>query len=482
MCSVTSVCPCESILNNKESVLNNKQRRNASHRAIRTFGYALICLPIVVSFLYVRQFGVNVPVTDTWVMAPLFEKLFSGDLSVGDLWAQHYEHRPLLPRIFLLLMGPLASFNNVTIMYAIQLCLLATFACVFLAYRDTVGLDTKSLFFAVPVSLLVFSLSQFWNMFHAWAIHVVVVVSFGVLSFLLLGKIRGKEKRTTILLFLASMLSASAATLSAGHGLLVWPVGLIQLVLEPIIRIRKQYLLTIWTLTGIVHWAVYFWGYEAPTTGQTPDKYFFSSSTLGLDSFLGLIGSALFLDSALAVATGTVIGALLVLVIFWIVKNREQERHTFWISLSVFSLLTLAATTAGRGGGELDSVIQSKYVTFSVLLTVGVYVMALKLARDHVRPEFSALPLGVCAGLIIVSAPLSYYSSVERAENLRMSRERAAYILFTYKDRRDTPLNQAVRHPNVRDKAAIFDDLNYTIFSKPASEMSPPTPEAQSKQ
>jgi hypothetical protein len=113
--------------------------------------------------MYIRAFGVNVPVTDTWVMAPLFEELFSGELSVGDLWAQHSEHRPLLPRIFLLLMGPLADFNIVTIMYATQLCLLATFVCVFLAYRDTVGLDSKSLFFAVPVSLLVFSFGQYWS-------------------------------------------------------------------------------------------------------------------------------------------------------------------------------------------------------------------------------------------------------------------------------------------------------------------------------
>jgi hypothetical protein len=46
-----------------------------------------VCLPILASFLYIREFGVNVPFTDTWVMAPLFEKLFSHELGVGDLWA-----------------------------------------------------------------------------------------------------------------------------------------------------------------------------------------------------------------------------------------------------------------------------------------------------------------------------------------------------------------------------------------------------------
>ena len=456
--------------------MRNEEGRTPLGAVVRAVGYTLLCLPILASFLYVREFGVNVPFTDTWVMALLFEKLFSGELSVGDLWAQHSEHRPLLPRFFLLLMGPLTDFNIVTIMYAIQLCLLATFVCVFLAYRDTVGLDSKSLFFAAPVSLLVFSLGQYWNMFHAWSIHVVVVVPFAIFSFLLLSKLRDKGGRTTILLFLTSILSGSAATLSAGHGLLVWPVGLIQLSLEPVLAGRKKYLLTVWTLIGCVHWAVYFWGFEA-ANGRMSNVYFYHDSTLGAYSLLGLIGSALFQESELAVATGLVIGAILVLVIFWIWRNREQNRYTFWISLSAFSFLILAATTVARSGQGLDAIDLSKYVTFSVLLTIGVYVMSLKLARDHSGLEFSALPLGVCAGLIVLSAPLSYYTGVERAEAIRMHSEKAAFMLATYKNRTNACLEKAV-HPHfwqpnttAKDGAAIFDGLNYTVFSEPTSEI-----------
>jgi hypothetical protein len=411
-----------------------------------------------------------------WVMAPLFEKHFSGGLSVGDLWAQHSEHRPLLPRMFLLLMGPLSDFNIVTIMYAIQLCLLATFVCVFLAYKDTVGLDTKSLFFAAPVSLLVFSLGQYWNMLYAWSLHVVVVVPFGAFSFLLLNKLRGKGVRTTILLFFASIVSGSAATLSAGHGLLVWPVGLMQLCLEPILVRRKRYLLTVWTLIGIAHWTIYFWGFKAPA-GRMSNTYFFDSSTLGVDYFMGLIGSALFQESVLAVATGLVIGTILVLVIFWIWRNREQNRYTFWISLSTFSLLILAATAVARSGRGLDASIGSKYVTFSVLLAISVYVMSLKLARDHSRVELSALPLGVCAGLIILSVPLSYYSGVQTGEATKVRRERSAYILLNYENSTNTCIEQAVHphfwgpHNSVKNEAAIFDDLDYTVFSEPSSEV-----------
>jgi hypothetical protein len=437
---------------------------------VRAVGYVLVCLPVLAAFLYVREFGVNVPFTDTWVMAPLFEKLFSHELSVDDLWAQHGEHRPLLPRIFLLLMGPLADFNIVTIMYATLLCLLATFVCIFLAYRDTVGLDSKSLFFAAPLSLLVFSLSQYWNMFHAWSIHVVVVVSFGILSFLLLSKLPGKGRRATILLILASMLSGSAATLSAGHGLLVWPVGIVQLLLEPAPAKRKRSLLAVWTLVGILHWVLYFWGFKA-TQGRMHNVYFYNNPTLGVDYFMGLIGSALFEETGLAVAAGVVLAAILVLVIFWIWRNRELSRYTFWISLSAFSLLVLASTTAARSGQGLGEVMPSKYLTFSVLLAIGVYVMSLQLARDHSGLEFSALPLGVCAGLIAISAPLSYYGGVEKAEAIRAQSEKAAFILATYNKRTDACLKQAVHRKFWRPKmtpkhsAAIFDHLNYTVFS-----------------
>lgn len=434
-------------------------------RIVRTLGYALMCVPVAASFLYVRAFGVDVPVTDTWVMVPLFEKLFSGQLVIGDLWAQHYEHRPFLPRIFLLLMGPLADFNNMTIMYATQLFLLITLACILLAYINTLGFDTKHLFFAVPIPFLVFNFGQYWNMFLAWSIHVVAVVSFGVLSFLLIDKM--KEGGRITLLYLAALLSGSAATLSAGHGLLIWPVGILQLFLAPVHGTKNKFFLASWGLAGIAHWTIYFWGYETSTSSAAGPRYFFNSPTLGLDYFVGLIGSALFRDSTLAVVTGSTLVILLLLVTAWVIKGRQQQQYAFWLSLSTFSLLILAATTVGRSGPGLGEAIQSKYVTFSVLLTIAIYVMLLKMARDHDGwLDSSVLSLVVCIVLILSSVPSSYHFGLNRAEVLSERREKAAHILYNYENRNDTLLNQAVRHSDVRDEAAFLDDLGYTVFSE----------------
>jgi hypothetical protein len=96
---------------------------------------------------------------------------------------------------------------------------------------------------------------------------------------------------------------------------------------------------------------------------------------------------------------------------------------------------------------------------------------------DHSGLEFSALPLSVCAGLIILSVPLSYYSGVEIGEAIKVKRERAAYILFTYKHRTNTCLEQTVYphfwgpHNSIKNETAIFENLDYTVFSEPPSEV-----------
>ncbi len=456
----------------------SKQLGKRSSRAVRVVGYTLICLPIMASFLYVREYGVNVPFTDIWRMVPYFEKLFNGDLRPGDLWELHSgEHRPFLPRVFLLLMGPLANFNMVTIMYATQFCLLTIFGGIFVAYRNTVGSDNKSLFFAIPISLLVFSLSQYWNMLHAWSIHVVVVNSFAILSFLLLSRLGGKPSGKKVPLFLAAILGGSAATLSAGHGLMVWPIGLLQLLIEPVSRGSKKYLMGVWGLIGALHWVVYFWNFESPNiqnpSGRVSSIYFFDSPMLGLDFFLGLSGFSILSNSRLVITAGAMILALFVFVMFQILKDRDQGKYTFWISISVFSLVVLAATTVGRAGKELDGTVQSKYVTFSVLLTIGVYVMALKLSQDHSPSEFYTLAVGICFGLIILSVPISYYSSVLEAREIKLEREEKACILIYYKNVPNKTLQQAFKplrdRPEIgreiREGATTLDDLNYTVFA-----------------
>ena len=122
--------PCASPASDRVvcSAVRSGSRKEPRWSPIRLVAYALILLPVVLGFVLVRLFGVDVPFGDVWTMVPRFNKLSVGALGFQDLWALHWEHRVFFPRILLLLVGIFADFNQVVVMYLIQVLLLITLA------------------------------------------------------------------------------------------------------------------------------------------------------------------------------------------------------------------------------------------------------------------------------------------------------------------------------------------------------------------
>jgi hypothetical protein len=209
--------------------------KKVSANAIRWTSHLLVLLPVALGFTYVRLFGVDVPHYDTWSMVPLFEKLSSGTLTVRDLFIQHNEHRIFFPRIAMLLLGTVTAFNNVAKMYLIQCCLLATLIALLLAFRSSIR---ANLHFFVPIPFLVFTWGQIWNMLQAFQITLVFAQTFSVLTFYLLY-LSGYE-RLRKFAFPGALSTGTVASFSAAPGLLVWPVGLLQLLILPIRRSVKR--------------------------------------------------------------------------------------------------------------------------------------------------------------------------------------------------------------------------------------------------
>jgi hypothetical protein len=98
-------------------VVETLKRKNLATNAIKALAYLLILLPAALGFLYVYLFGVNVVFGDQWFIVPLFDKLFAGELTISDLFAQHLEHRMFFPRIAMLLLGVATEYNNRAEMY-----------------------------------------------------------------------------------------------------------------------------------------------------------------------------------------------------------------------------------------------------------------------------------------------------------------------------------------------------------------------------
>lgn len=446
--------------------------RTTLSRAIRVTLYPLILLPAVLSLLYVYLFGVSVVYDEAWGIVPLFGKLASGELTIADLWVQHNEHRMLFPKGVQLLLGSITKYDNVAEMYLIQVCFLTTLGILLLAFKQSIR---TTLLFFIPISFLVFSLRQARSMLFGFEMHFAFAQTFGVLSlFLLYVSGHGSLKK---LAFVAALGSATVASFSNAQGLLVWPAGVLQLVISPVEKSTKKAMIVAWGLIGLGEWVAYFVDYEKPEDHPTL-FYVFEHPLVGAQYFATLLGGSLFsnqqpvfalLSSGLLLIGCAIAGLLLAY------RDRKLGEYSFWIALFSYASLVLATITLGRAGPEIEAAAPSiegaaasRYVTISILATIGVYAILVKLASEKKSYLTRAL-LGLVTLTILTSLPLSYSEGIARGIRNEARKEKAAYVLTTYKSQSDERLKEtfATSRADLRAQAALLERLGYNVFSEP---------------
>src|SRR5262245_46772630 len=86
--------------------------------------------PITVGLSTVPVYGVNVPVLDQSApdISHMFIKAHNGELRLADFWAQHNEHRIVIPRILFFILGSMGGWNTVREMLAEWVVVAATCA------------------------------------------------------------------------------------------------------------------------------------------------------------------------------------------------------------------------------------------------------------------------------------------------------------------------------------------------------------------
>src|SRR5215210_6005478 len=349
-------------------------RTGTFRRVVAGVSWLLVLIPAALPYLYVRAFGVNVVFADAWDMVLVFRKYSSGRLTFADFYAQHNEHRMFFPKGAELLLGMLTRYNNVAEMYVVVSCFLITAAVLLVAFRREIGLP---LIFFVPVALLIFSFRQYENMLFGFQINFAFTQTFGVLALYLLSSSgRGNFRAYA---FAAALGSATIASFSTAQGLLVWPAGLLGLLLGSVAGPGKKVLVGLWGIVGVAEWVAYFVDYHTPR-GHPPLLDALGHIGTVPEYFLTLLGSALFWQPEHAYAGGLVIGCLALAMFLATYGRGVLREHPFWISLLFYSLFILATITLGRSGmfGVWQATI-SRYTTFSILAVSSVYAMLEKM-------------------------------------------------------------------------------------------------------
>ena len=425
--------------------------------------WRLVLIPAALPYLYVRAFGVNVVFADAWDMALVFRKFSSGRLTFADFYAQHNEHRMFFPKGAELLLGLLTRYNNVAEMYVVVSCFLVTAAVLLVAFRREIGLP---LIFFVPVALLIFSFRQYENMLFGFQISFAFTQTFGVLALYLLYSSSRDNFRAYA--FAAALGSATIASFSTAQGLLVWPAGLLGLLLGSVATSGKKVFVGIWGIVGVAEWVAYFVDYKTPR-GHLPLLHALSHIGTATEYFLTLLGSALFWQPKHAFSAGLVIGCL-ALAMFLATYGRGVIReHPFFISLFFYSSLILLTITLGRAGmfGVWQAAI-SRYTTFSILAVASIYTLLAKMVFARSSGVGRVMLLITLFGTVLLSAGVSYRNGIEAGRVQEASRERAAHVLETYRSQPDVRLAALYPRPEtVRRRAPLLEKLGYNVFSEP---------------
>lgn len=439
-------------------------KRSLANRIVGVGACFLIALPVVAAFLYVERFGVNVVLRDQWVQVPYFAGLHAGTLELLSFWPNHNEHRIVFPRLAMLALGTLTDYNNVAEMYLILLCFLVTLVCLFVVFRHGSGARFSLLaVLFVPVAFLVFSLRQYENMLWGFQIAFAFAQMFSVLTFLFLY-FSGRNRKVA---FVAALMSGAVASFSAAQGLLVWPVGLLQLLISPLGRVAKGTMAGVWSLSGAGIWFVYFRDLQTAGQGPSPFEVFFRPAA-SIEFFMTALGSSLFGRPDVALLGGSLLAVLGAVSLLLLYRCGKAGENTFWVALLLYAGLVAASITAGRSASELGvlQALPSKYTTFSLLAVAAIYAILVRLVFDG-RSYIVAASLCVLVLLVLSSVPLSYSKGIEAGRVLETRREEAALILHTYENQPDENLENLFRDPDmVRQRAETLERLDYNVFAE----------------
>ena len=354
----------------------------------------------------VRQYSVEVPSRDDWEMAPLIVKAHSGQLTFADLYAQQDEARTFLPKSIFILSaaGGHWDVRNQMLLSVIAAWLTAA-GVFFLLYRAGLNIAAIAISFWLSV-LCIFSPAQF----ELW-IFASGFPSFLPALFLVAALVTIETGFSTIWKFLICAVLAVASSFTLAHGLLAWGLTFPVLLLTRPVARWKSWLLG-WLVCAALCAIAYFWDYQKPAYHPA-----FAPATSPVDYALFILeylggGLAYSLKDRPAVAA-TIFGALqfalfLAALLYCVRRIRDREflaKVAPWFVLALHALAGAVLAALGRVKYGADYALASRYVTFSIWLTIALIALVAIINRELIRTRRSiwprALLLAACSILII---------------------------------------------------------------------------------
>jgi hypothetical protein len=313
--------------------------------------------------------GVPVPYMDQWELVPLLQKMYTHHLQFADLWAQHNEHRILVPKVVMLILARLSGWNIwwefITSFVIAGGTLVLLYSMLKRAFPDRVPG-----WLLVAFSLVVFSPIQSENWLWGWQIQIFMNVIGVVLAVWALD--RWPDKLRGVLIAIGG---AFLATYSFSNGLFCW------IAILPVFLMRRPckwaYLL-LWSIAAAAAIGLYLWHYVKPVNHPSA-MLFLQQPWRWLQYALLYIGGPLTLGPSAIALTGAGVIVLVIGITMLILVLRQSRTRLAvlapWLALASYAVISAFVTGVGRMGFPLGQALSSRYTTFSSLSILSILVI-----------------------------------------------------------------------------------------------------------
>ena len=436
---------------------------NFTHRSIMNVSIGPLLL--------VHEYGVNVPYWDQWDMVNASLEARQGGIP-PSLFAQHMEHRIVVPRLVYIVLDNLTHWNQFALMRATFVIVCVTSLGVFRLAKSTIPDGSRDTAMVIGIwfvcNLLIFSPAQHEN--WLWGVGVENALP---MLFIVWGMIAARSSMRPWGKMAICLVLATAATFSSGNGFLAWPlIGLLWL-WSPSFKVlkEKKWLLLAWCAGFAINLGLYARHYANPPGTQTPP---------------GIVAMVLYVVAFVAapfavipqVLQATIIGVpLLILLAFggaiflwewWIEGDYDfSSRILVWLAVAGFAVGSGVMAAPHRSGSGTWQALSSRYSTFALYLTVALLNLCMiVIAHQRYRKREWARHLVtslITAILIVQVMAISPNVSAAREIYRQRMQAKAALLLIRSLPDDDTTLTTMVfPHPErLRQMAEALNQIGF---------------------
>jgi hypothetical protein len=413
-------------------------------------------IAIALYSVYAVFFSVDVVTKDIWDEVPLIGKYHDGSLSLMDFFGYQNEHRIAVHTSFAFLLNLISKYN---MKWQVVSVIFLVFGCFWICMKALLHdfkFERSTLVFLL-FPFLVFSMKPQTVVFLPDLCRVFVVL-FAMASFYLIAK--GSR---------LSIIAGFLSSFSIVSGLLIWPAGLIQILLlgnDSGSKKRKIVTAGIWSVSAVFCFLLYFVILPSDMPGGF-HSYMFKHPVETLGFCLCYIGGALFYHTGQSIAAGALIafaGIVSLIIVLRSANLRNKAWPGFWIALLLWGVASMLMIAYGRVSFGVHVGRTSRFVMTSMFVLIPILV----LVQYSLRERSVLLIKGtraVISSLCILGILISFAVSFPRAENLRQENLVNREILKNYMNESDERLLRLYPSPDaLRSRADILRKYGYSVF------------------